>query len=62
MNTRFPVELSECLVDYGDQGIGPLSLTVSWGEAVAVVGPSGSGKTTLFRLLRGEVRPDTRAG
>lgn len=52
-----PVELSECLVDYGDQGIGPLSLTVSWGEAVAVVGPSGSGKTTLFRLLRGEVRP-----
>lgn len=52
-----PVEISECLVDYGDQGIGPFSLTVDWGEAVAVVGPSGSGKTTLFRLLRGEVRP-----
>lgn len=46
-----------CVVDFGDRSIGPVTLTVGWGEAVAVVGPSGSGKTTVFRLLRGEITP-----
>jgi predicted ABC-type transport system involved in lysophospholipase L1 biosynthesis ATPase subunit len=34
------------------------SLTLSEGEAVAIVGPSGSGKTTLIHLLAGLERPD----
>jgi ABC-type lipoprotein export system ATPase subunit len=57
------MEVVECLVDYGEQVVGPVTLLVGWGEAVALVGPSGSGKTTIFRLLRGEVRPASgRAG
>jgi heme ABC exporter ATP-binding subunit CcmA len=35
-----------------------LDLTVTAGEAVAVVGPNGAGKTTLLRLLAGLMRPD----
>jgi len=31
--------------------LGPLNLTVSFGEKVAILGPNGSGKTTLLRLL-----------
>jgi NitT/TauT family transport system ATP-binding protein len=33
--------------------VGPLDLTVSEGEFLAVVGPSGCGKSTLLRLLAG---------
>ena len=35
-----------------------VSLTVTPGEAVAIIGPSGSGKTTLLNLLSGLDRPD----
>jgi ABC-2 type transport system ATP-binding protein len=35
-----------------------LSLTVSSGEAVAVVGENGSGKSTLLRVCAGLIRPD----
>lgn len=37
--------------------LGPLSLTVARGEALAVTGPSGSGKSTLLNLVAGLDRP-----
>jgi ABC-type cobalamin/Fe3+-siderophores transport system ATPase subunit len=44
----------------GDQPVvGPLALTLSRGEAVAVVGPNGAGKTTLLRMLAGVFAPVT---
>ena len=35
------------------------SLTVHAGESVGLVGPNGAGKTTLFRLIAGELSPDS---
>lgn len=35
------------------QALGPITLTVSDGEMVAVVGPSGCGKSTLLSLIAG---------
>src|SRR5689334_15582557 len=41
----------------GAPALGPLSLDVAEGEALAVVGPSGSGKSTLLNLVAGLDRP-----
>lgn len=38
--------------------LGPIDLTVTHGERIAIIGPNGAGKTTLLRLLRGEITPD----
>ncbi|MEU6479227.1 ABC transporter ATP-binding protein [Streptomyces sp. NPDC047017] len=37
--------------------LGPLTLSVAKGEALAVTGPSGSGKSTLLNLVAGLDRP-----
>src|ERR1017187_6052648 len=34
-------------------------LHVEKGSLMVILGPSGSGKTTLFKLLTGELRPDS---
>src|SRR4026208_1472645 len=34
-----------------------IDLTLSRGEALAIVGPNGAGKSTLLRILAGLVRP-----
>lgn len=39
------------MVTPGGQRVGPLSITVPAGGAVALAGPSGSGKTTVLRAL-----------
>ena len=57
---RAAAELDGVSVAYrGQVAVGPVSLTVGSGEAVALVGPSGAGKTTLLRLLAGHVLPTT---
>jgi putative ABC transport system ATP-binding protein len=43
--------------DEGPPALGPLRLTVSRGESLAVLGPSGSGKSTLLNLIAGLDRP-----
>jgi len=43
--------------DGAPPALGPVSLTVYPGEAVAVLGPSGSGKSTLLNLIAGLDRP-----
>ena len=43
--------------DEGPPALGPVSLAVSPGEALAVLGPSGSGKSTLLNLIAGLDRP-----
>lgn len=51
-------ELDGVTVSYGAEvAVGPVSLRVEPGEAVALVGPSGAGKTTVLRVLAGTVRP-----
>jgi iron complex transport system ATP-binding protein len=37
--------------------LGPISLTVSSGQCLAVVGPNGAGKSTLLRLMVGLYKP-----
>jgi putative ABC transport system ATP-binding protein len=41
--------------------LGPLTLSVAQGEALAVTGPSGSGKSTLLNLVAGLDRPSDGA-
>ena len=50
--------LTDVEVDY-DRGLalGPVTLTIGAGEAVALVGPSGCGKSTALRLLAGLEAP-----
>jgi ATPase subunit of ABC transporter with duplicated ATPase domains len=47
--------LDQAVVDRGSFRLGPLSLTVTWAERLAIVGPNGSGKTTLLGALLGHV-------
>ena len=52
--------LAEVTVAYGGRpAVGPLSLAVPAGQAVALVGPSGAGKTTVLRVLAGQVTPSS---
>lgn len=41
----------------GAPALGPLTLSVARGEALAVTGPSGSGKSTLLNLVAGLDKP-----
>ncbi|WP_329567119.1 ABC transporter ATP-binding protein [Kitasatospora sp. NBC_01266] len=54
------IELEGAVKQYDSAGapaLGPLTLTVAEGEAVAITGPSGSGKSTLLNLVAGLDRP-----
>jgi branched-chain amino acid transport system ATP-binding protein len=41
------------------QAVNGANLVVDEGALVAVIGPNGAGKTTLFKLITGQVTPDT---
>ena len=51
--------LEDVEVDYPGRGqaLGPFSLSLEPGEAVALIGPSGCGKSTALRLLAGLEAP-----
>ena len=54
--------LEDVVVDYArGPALGPLSLRIAEGEAVALVGPSGCGKSTALRLLAGLEEPSAGA-
>ena len=45
------------VVDRGDYVLGPVDLSIAYGDRVALVGANGSGKTTLIELLLGRLEP-----
>ena len=49
------VELRDAVAEVGTFRIGPISVTLGYGDRVAIVGRNGSGKTTLIRALLGEL-------
>jgi Cu-processing system ATP-binding protein len=54
------IECKELVLDYGSGSrIGPLSVSIPKGAAVALVGENGAGKSSLIHLLLG-LRPPTR--
>jgi ATPase subunit of ABC transporter with duplicated ATPase domains len=50
--------LNRAVVRRGAFTLGPVDLTLSYGDRVAVVGPNGAGKSTLIALLLGRTAPD----
>jgi ATPase subunit of ABC transporter with duplicated ATPase domains len=53
--TGLVAELTGAVVRVGSFELGPLDLTLHYGDRLAVVGRNGSGKTTLIRALAGDL-------
>ena len=51
-------ELSSVVVRRDAFALGPVSLTIGFGERIAVQGHNGSGKTTLIDVILGRIVPD----
>ncbi len=49
------LRLERAVVERGTFRLGPLDLTIAWGERLAVLGRNGSGKTTLLEALLGRL-------
>ena len=58
-SAKVVVEMLEVTAGYDhDPVFRDLSLTLQWGERLAVLGRNGQGKTTLLRLMAGHIRPN----
>lgn len=54
------IEFRDVSVRYGPEALFEhASFKINAGERVGVVGPNGSGKSTLFKLILGDLTPDT---
>ena len=54
------IQFTDVSLRFGDRQIlEKFSMTVPFGETLAILGGSGAGKTTLLRLIEGLVQPDT---
>ena len=47
--------LAGAVVERGAFRLGPIDVTIGWGDRVAIVGRNGAGKTTLLRAITGEL-------
>jgi phospholipid/cholesterol/gamma-HCH transport system ATP-binding protein len=54
------IQFTDVSVRFGDRQIlKSISMTVPFGETLAILGGSGAGKTTILRLIEGLLQPDT---
>src|SRR5207244_12071091 len=54
------IQFTDVSVRFGDrQVLKNISMTVPFGETLAILGGSGAGKTTILRLIEELVQPDT---
>ncbi len=54
------IQFTDVSVRFGDrQVLKNISMTVPFGETLAILGGSGAGKTTILRLIEGLWQPDT---
>src|SRR3989339_1876514 len=54
------LQINNVSLSFGQQTLfDDVSLTLHSGERIGLVGRNGSGKTTLFKLILGEMEPDT---
>ena len=54
------IQVNEISLGFGDQQVlSDVSFNINSGERIGLVGRNGSGKTTLFKLLTGEMHPDS---
>src|SRR2546425_12532885 len=54
------IQFTDVSVKFGDrQVLKNISMTVPFGETLAILGGSGAGKTTILRLIEGLWQPDT---
>ncbi|MEO2038613.1 MAG: ABC-F family ATP-binding cassette domain-containing protein, partial [Martelella sp.] len=57
---KLVIEAENITKSFGDRAIvKPFSLRVSRGDRIGPVGPNGAGKTTLWKMLTGQLAPDS---
>jgi ATP-binding cassette, subfamily F, member 3 len=50
--------LKKVVKQMGSKTLGPIDLSISYGDRVLIIGENGSGKTTLLKMLLGTIVPD----
>ena len=51
-------ELTGVVKKIGDIRVGPINLSVKYGNRILILGANGAGKTTLINMLLGKITPD----
>jgi ABC-type sugar transport system ATPase subunit len=52
------ISIQGVIKNYPKFTLGPIDLTVQWGELFGILGPPSAGKTTILKLILGLVKPD----